>query len=471
VKHVVVVGGGIGGLAAAALLGRAGYRVTLLEANGWLGGKSRRIRLDGQRIDTGPAIVTFPGVWERFLRRWDELGGDGEAPEIAGLSLERLPEVGTYYYGDTVCSLPVPEGHPWRAAWERFVGVHGRLGSEITRLLTTDWYEADLRPALLRLLRLYGTRLTTRSYLDGLGWLPDGLREILAIHTLNAGVGPARTPALYASMPAVMATDGVWVPEGGTYEIVRALEKLARSAGVELRTEEPVHGIEPGRVLTAEGTYAADAVVSGLDAGRLEGLLDPGAKVPSMRLSCSGVVVYAALREDLPAGLTTHGVVLPSDPDALYASLEVGEEPEETMAFVDYYQPGEPYPNGRPVLALGFTVPANGQEYGLNDAFVAREISRVSRKLGLPEPAKEYFGAHEILHPRYFGAWGSAGGALYGTVKPYWMSGPLHRPRYSERKRPWLWRVGASVHPGGGIPAVLGGAMISTSRLLRFLAK
>ena len=232
-----------------------------------------------------------------------------------------------------------------------------------------------------------------------------------------------------------------------------------------------MHGIEPGRVLTAKGTYAADAVVSGLDAGRLEGLLDPGAKLPSKLLSCSGVTVYAALREELPAGLATHGVVLPSDPAALYASLETGEEPEETMAFVDYYRPGEPYQNGRHVLALGLTVPANGWEYGLDDAFVAREIARVSRNLELPKPATEYFGAHEVLHPQYFGAWGSAGGALYGAVKPFWRSGPLHRPRYSDRKRPWLWRVGASVHPGGGIPAVLGGAMISTSRLLGFLAK
>jgi phytoene desaturase len=76
-----------------------------------------------------------------------------------------------------------------------------------------------------------------------------------------------------------------------------------------------------------------------------------------------------------------------------------------------------------------------------------------------------------VLHPRYFGAWGSAGGALYGGVRPFWMSGPLHRPRYSDRRRPWLWRVGASVHPGGGIPAVLGGALICTSRMLRFLGK
>jgi phytoene dehydrogenase-like protein len=268
-----------------------------------------------------------------------------------------------------------------------------------------------------------------------------------------------------------MATEGVWVPEGGVYEIARALERLARSSGVELKTGEPVLEIRPGKVFTSEEQYTADAVVSGLDPERLSRLLEGGWKRPAGRLSCSGIAMYAAIRGELPARLSTHGVVLPSDPAALYASLEAVEEPDETMAFVDYYRPGEPYPNRGHVLALGLTAPANGREYGLEDAFVAREVERVSRVIGLPKPATEYFGEHEILHPRYFGAWGSAGGALYGAIKPFWMTGPLHRPRYSDRKRPWLWRVGASVHPGGGIPAVLGGAMISSSRLLGFLGK
>jgi phytoene desaturase len=471
-SRVVVVGGGIGGLAAAALIGRAGHEVMLLEANPWVGGKSRRIELEGQRTDTGPSLLTFPGVWEEFLRRWDAADGQpGEAAEVADLRLKRLPEVGRYFYRGETTSLPVEEGHPWHAAWERFASIHGGLGPEITRLLTADPADRGTLPALGRLLRIYGAKLTTRSYLDSLQWLPGGLREIIAIHTLNAGVAPTRTPALYASIPPIMAVDGVFVPEDGVYEVVLSLYRLARRAGVEVKTGEPVLEIRRGRVLTAEGEYKADRVVSDLDSGRLESLLDLGRERAKERMSCSGVAVYATLREELPVGIGMHSVVLPSDPGALYTSLEAGKEPRETMAFLNYYRGGEIYPNDGGTLAVLLTAPANGREYGLEDAFVRREIERVSAAAGLREPATRYFGEFEVLDPEYFGAWGSAGGALYGAVRPFWRSGPLHRPLYNDRSRPWLWRVGASVHPGGGIPAVLGGAMISTGRMLRSLVK
>ncbi|MGI9048927.1 MAG: phytoene desaturase family protein [Rubrobacteraceae bacterium] len=468
-KRVVVVGGGIGGLASAALLGRAGHHVTLLEASGSLGGKSRRIELDGQRIDTGPSLVTFPGVWDEFLRRWDALGAGNDATEVAGLKLQRMDEVGRYYFRGDVASLPVEKGHAWYEAWERFAGIHGRLGPEVSRLLTADPLDRATLPALRRLLRIYGARLTTRGYLDSLKWLPEGLREVIAIHTLNAGVSPSRTPALYASMPAIMASDGVWASEGGVYEIVRSLEKLARSVGVEIHTGEPVQKISPGKVFTQNGAHQADAVVSGLDPERLEALISPGEDRSPGKLSCSGVAIYGPLREELPSNLSTHSVVLPSDPSALYSALEANQEPDQTMAFVNYYRPGEVYPNEKATLALLLTAPANGRNYDIEDPFVMREVERVSREVGLPRPATDYLEEYVVLHPRYFGGWGSAGGALYGAVHPFWRSGPLHRPRYTGRRRPWLWRVGASVHPGGGIPAVLGGAMISTNRLLRTL--
>ncbi|MFI7580188.1 FAD-dependent oxidoreductase [Kocuria kalidii] len=477
-SRVVVVGGGIGGLTSAALLGHAGHRVTLLEAAEHLGGKSRRIEAAGQRLDTGPSLFTFPGVWEELLRRLDRPRAGGgvrpgagarRAEETAGLELERLDEVGTYYYRGTRCELPVPPGHPWHAAWARFEAEHGGLGPDITRLLTTDVLDRAAHPALGRLGRLYGRRLTTRDYLDSLTWMPEGLREVIAIHTLNAGVGPARTPALYASMPAVMAHDGVWIPRGGVYELVEALRRLAEDAGVELRTGEPVRSVTRRHVVTDRGTYPADAVVSGIDAHRLDGLLGGRAPRSPRRLSCSAVAVYAVLDAELPPGTPRHGVLLPDRPADLYADLEAGTEPEQTMAFANHYPAHGVYPNGAATLALLLTVPANGRSYTLEDPFVARELERTAQVLGLPEPLRDRFRSVRILDPAYFAAHGSEGGALYGAVRPSWRSGPFHAPAHTSPLRPWLWRVGASVHPGGGLPAVLGGAMISTGKLLQRL--
>ena len=467
-RSAVVVGGGLGGLAAAGLLGRAGLRVTLLEATPELGGKSRRFTLDAQRIDTGPEFLTFLGIWEEYLRRWDELGGDNHrASEIVDLVLRRLPELGTYHYRNDKCSLPVKEGHPWYAAWERYVGINADFGPDVTLLLTSDWKDPRIRPVLGRIARL--ARLTAKGYLDSLSWLPEGLREIIGIHTIDAGASPRDAPALYASMPAVIATDGAWVPEGGLYELVLALARLAEAGGAELRTEEPVERIEQGRVFAGGAVHEADVVVADLDAYRLETLLPSARASAPRRLTPSGMAVYAVLGEPLPPGVPNRTVLLPADTDAFFASVQSGEEPEQTLVFFNHYRPGEVYPNEKGTVTLQLAMPASGRSYDLGDALVVREMQRVEESLGLPRTLEGYLSEHFVLDPAYFARWGSVGGAMYGGSHPYWQIGPLHRPPYSDRKRPWFWRVGASVHPGGGVPAVLSGAMISMGRLLEKL--
>ncbi len=461
-SRIIVIGAGLGGLAASALLAHAGHRVTLLEAAETVGGKSRRIELDGERIDTGPSLVTFPSVWDELLRRLGASTDDG------GLDLVRLDEVGRYYYRGEEVSLPVPEGHPWYPAWKRFSDEHAPLADDVAALLVADPLDRASLPALQRLLAVYGRRLSTRAYLDSLTWMPEGLREIIAIHTLNAGVSPARTPALYASMPAVMAADGVWVPRGGVFEIVLALQRLADAAGVEIRTGERVTRIERGRVTTARGVHDADVVVSGLDASRLDALLGRRRLTPgSPSLSCSAIAIYGVLEKPLPERIAAHSVILPTKPDALHRSLAAGDEPADTMAFVNHYRAGEIYPNDRSTLAILLTSPADGQGYSLDHPFVTREIERISRVMGLDGLLTDGMTETTVLDPRYFGSFGEPHGALYGASRPLWMSGPLHQPAQHDLRAPWLWRVGASVHPGGGIPAVLGGAMIVAAKLLK----
>lgn len=466
-SRIVVIGAGLGGLAASALLARAGHTVVVLEGQDWVGGKSRRIDVAGQRIDTGPSLVTFPGVWERILRAYDELSPEGpRAKEIAGVQLERLPEVGRYYFRGDQANLPVEAGHSWHDAWARFERENGSLGPAITDLLTSDPWDPEVLPAVTRLLSRYGTTLTTEAYLKSLAWMPEDLRDVIAIHTLNAGVSPRQTLALFGSMAAVMSTDGVWVPKGGVYQIAKGLEALARHAGVDIHTSEPVVSVRKGFVETQASTYSADYVVSAVDGGVLEQLMGAKPRNPAT-LSCSGVAVFGVLDEELPPEIVTHSVMMPDSPADLFSSLARRSVPSQTMAFLNYYRAGQIYPNTKPVAALLLTAPPNGESFDIRDRWVQEESARFSALLGLKRSIVDMMTDHHVLHPQYFAGFGAWGGALYGEPAPWWRSGPFHTPGYTSWRRPWLWRVGSSVHPGGGIPAVLGGVLISTRRMMK----
>ena len=256
-----------------------------------------------------------------------------------------------------------------------------------------------------------------------------------------------------------------WVPTGGVNEIPQALARLGTESGATIRLGERVTSVSRGTVVTDSATYDADVVVSGLDAGVLEKLMGQRVKKPTA-LSCSGIAVFAVLDEELPADVVTHSVIMPDDPADLYESIRTRTLPKQTMAFLNYYRAGQIYPNDRPTAAILLTAPPDGKRYGIDDEFVQREMRRITEVMSLPRQLADMITDHTVLHPEYFAGFGAVGGALYGEGHPWWRSGPFHSPAYSTPLRPWLWRVGASVHPGGGIPAVLGGALIATNRLL-----
>ena len=468
-KKAVVLGAGISGLASAALLAQAGYDVTVVERNSWIGGKSRRIELNGQRMDTGPALVTFPEVWQQFLDTYDRLGVARANPvsqkDIPSIDFIKLAEVGRYFYKEHETVIPVQPGHEWFDDWTRFQKQHDEITSSISTLLTAHTLDPRALPALAKMLRVYGTRLTTESYINSLTWMPAGLREVIAIHTLNAGVSPKKTLAIYASMTAAMATEGISVPVGGVNEIPQAIARLATAAGAKIRLNERVLRVRRGLVTTEAGEYKADLVVSSLDPEVLSVLLGKKRTKPTGSRSCSGVAIYAVLKQPLPESTVTHSVVMPDEPDRLYEALETAVPPKQTMAFVNYYRPQEVYPNENPTVAVLLTAPADGKNYDLDSPWVRSELNRISKVMKLEVPIDELFENHLILTPEYFGEWGSALGALYGKTHPLWQSGPFHNPQYRSVFRPWLRRVGASVHPGGGIPAVLGGTLISLRKL------
>jgi phytoene desaturase len=319
--------------------------------------------------------------------------------------------------------------------------------------------------------KVYGTRLTTSSYLKSLKYIPQALKEVISIHTLNAGVSPNRSLALYASMTAAMASQGISVPVGGVNEIALALGRLAVAAGAKIELGAGVKAIGKRSVMTQARDYSFDHLVSSLDPGVLKSIQTGKPNKLAKHRSCSGVAIYAVLKESLPENLATHSVIMPDDAEKLHESLDKALPPEQTMTFVNYYRAGEIYPNTKDTVAVLITAPADGKKHDLNSEWVRNELDRVSQKLGLKVAIDELFEEYEVLNPDYFAQFGAAGGALYGATTPLWQSGPFHNPQYHNPLRPRLWRVGASVHPGGGIPAVLGGTLIANRAMLRKIGK
>jgi phytoene desaturase len=182
-------------------------------------------------------------------------------------------------------------------------------------------------------------------------------------------------------------------------------------------------------------------------------------KQPTGNYSVSGVAIYASFEKAMEIS-EMHSVVMPDNPDQMHKDLNDANEPSQTMAFVNYYPKHEIYPGDFDSAAILLTAPANGKHYNLESDWVQSQLGFIEEKLQTKMPK---ITDHKVLDPSYFSTLGTYGGALYGKKRPYWVSGPFHRPTY--KALPWLYRVGAQVHPGGGIPAVLGGAMIAVNRI------
>jgi phytoene desaturase len=250
--RTVVIGGGIAGLASAALLARDGHDVTLLESRSELGGRAGQWNAEGFRFDTGPSWYLMPEVFEHFYR----LFGTSAAEQLDLVQLD--PGYRVRFEGD-----PAPlDIRADRAANIRlFDSVQPGAGRALDRYLDSAATTYDMavkrflyssfesfRPLLVPdVLRRLGrlARLLLQP-LDKFvaGYVRDPrLRQILGYPAVFLGSAPNLTPSMYHLMSHLDLADGVLYPQGGFGTLIDSIAGIARAEGVRIITDARVTAI------------------------------------------------------------------------------------------------------------------------------------------------------------------------------------------------------------------------------------
>ncbi len=489
---VVVVGAGLGGLAAAARLAAAGHSVTVLEQADQVGGKLGRYARDGHVFDTGPSLVTMPAVYR------DLFAATGGPLEDA-VDLIRLDPAVTYRFAEgtrltmpgTPAAIPpaVEEalgpgaGAQWAALLER--------GAAMWRISEEPFLRAPLQGAatLARLARSPADVATIAPWrtLRELGrrQLRDPrLRMVLDRYATYSGSDPRRAPAVLATVPYVEQAFGSWYVRGGLHRLGRAVAERATELGAVVRTGSRVRRIvvEGGRaagVELADGVaLRADVVVSAVDAAALYAELLPAVRrtrvvrrdLVRATPSLSGVVLLVALHGRTP-GLAHHTVLFPADYDAEFdAVFGTGRFRGAPRPVADptVYVSAPDDPALRPdddseswfvLVNAPRHDPGSGMDWdepGLADRYAAQVLDVLARR-GLDVRGRMRW--CEVRTPADLArGTGSVGGSIYGTSSNGARAAIL-RPANASPV-PGLFLVGGSSHPGGGLPLVALSAQI-----------
>ncbi len=482
---VVVIGGGFSGLSAACYLAKYGYQVTLIEKHETLGGRARQWRVNGYLFDMGPSWYWMPDIFDRFFSDFDRKVGEF-------YTLQLLDPGFRMFFTEGVIDIPyqrqalgqlfesIEPGASLQldkflksAAFKYRVGMHDLVYKP--GITWTEFLDTEVIRGIFRL-----NLITPFDRYVGQHFKDPRLQHLMEFPVLFLGASSAKTPALYSLMNYAGLALGTWYPQGGMYEIVRAMSTVAAGLGVEMVTGQSCLRIEASgdtarTVITRDQQIPADYIVSSADYYFTEQqLLEPQFRNYSEQywnsrtMAPSSLIFYLGVKGRID-NLLHHNLFF--DEDLRQHTHEIYENPRWPAKPLFYVCcPSKTDPTVAPEQCenLFILMPLAA---GLNDTPEIREqyfqtiIKRLEKRTGekIEGRIEE---KHSYCLQNFMDDYGAFKGNAYGLANTLKQTAIL-KPSIKNKKLKNLYYTGHLTVPGPGVPPSLISGKLVADQILK----
>jgi len=472
--NLIMVGAGIGGLSAAALLAKKGHEVTVLEKNGQPGGRASVWKKDGFTFDMGPSWYLMPDVFNKFFAEFNKKPEDY-------MDLVRLdPSYRVFFDEDDYVDISAD----LEKNLSLFEQMEPGAKEKMKEYLDKSKYEYDIamkdfiykdykhltdffKPRLI----VEGTKLHMFEKLDSYAqryFNNQKIRQILEYTIVFLGGSPYDSPALYSLMSHVDFNMGVWFPKGGMGKLSEAMHKLAEEQGVHFEFNQPVEQVmvENGKateVKTNHDTFSADHIVVNADYAWAEThLLDKKYQTYSekywdkRKIAPSAYLLFLGLDKQLRS-FTHHNLYFHPQWDEHFDDIFKNPQwPDKFSYYVSCISKTDPttaVKGGENVFVLIPVAAGLDDTEETREAYFNKTIDHMEKLAG--ENIRDHIlvkriFAHNDFSSRYNAYKGTALGLAH-TLKQT----AIFRPRHQSKKVKNVYYTGHYNHPGIGVPMVI----------------
>ncbi len=487
-KKVIVIGAGFAGLSAATSLSQQGFDVTIFEKNKELGGRARKLELNGFTFDMGPSWYWMPDVFENYFSQFNTTVAEQ-------YDLIRLdPSYSVFFSKEDIMRVPA-NLNEFYALFEKY-----EPGSsiELKKFLADAEYKYNVsmsdfvhKPSLSIFefvdLRILNAALkmdlfkSISKYIHKHFKSPQ-LIQLLEFPVLFLGAKPNETPALYSMMNYADIVLGTWYPMGGMFKIVEAMVNVAKQQGVCIKNDEIVERININngiaKSIVSNGiTYEADIIIAAADYHHVEQkLLEPQYRNysesywKSRKMAPSSLLYYLGIDKTLK-GMEHHNLFFDTSFD-LHAE-EIYDRPQWPSQPLFYAKCTSKTdrtvaPEGKENLVLLIPIAVNIEDTEeIREKYFNIVMDRMEHLTG--QSIKE----HVIVKKSYAindfkNDYNSFGGNAYGLANILKQTAIL-KPSLKNKKVRNLYYAGQLTVPGPGVPpSIISGQIVAKEIVKKF---